>query len=53
MHDPSISFCHNPNRFVRGKVAFDSRLLVLQMYEWSYSNYRRTGKALGVTSMTA
>ncbi|MBI4321628.1 MAG: 50S ribosomal protein L35 [Chloroflexi bacterium] len=28
-------------------------LLALQMYEWGYSNYRRTGRALGVTSKTA
>jgi len=28
------------------------RLLALQMYAWGYSTYRRTGQALGVTSMT-
>ena len=28
-------------------------LLALQMYAWGYSNYRRTGAALGVCSMTA
>jgi hypothetical protein len=28
-------------------------LLALQMYEWGYSTYRRTGTALGVGSMTA
>jgi transposase-like protein len=28
-------------------------LLALQMYAWGYSTYRRTGKALGVASMTA
>ena len=27
-------------------------LLALQMYAWGYSTYRRTGTALGVTSMT-
>jgi transposase-like protein len=29
-----------------------TRLLGLQMYAWGYSTYRRTGTALGVTSMT-
>lgn len=28
-------------------------LLAMQMYAWGYSTYRRTGTALGVTSMTA
>ena len=28
-------------------------LLALQMYAWGHSTYRRTGQALGVTSMTA
>ena len=28
-------------------------VLVLQMYAWGYSTYRRTGQALGVASMTA
>jgi transposase-like protein len=28
-------------------------LLAVQMYEWGYSTYRRTGAALGVASMTA
>jgi len=28
-------------------------VLALQMYEWGYSTYRRTGQALGVSTMTA
>ncbi len=32
---------------------FEVHVLALQMYAWGYSTYRRTGKALGVTSMTA
>lgn len=31
----------------------EMHLLTLQMYEWGGSNYRRTGQALGVASMTA
>ncbi len=31
----------------------EMHLLVFQMYEWGYSNYRRTGKAMGITSRTA
>jgi hypothetical protein len=30
----------------------ETRLLALQMYGWGYSTYRRTGQALGVSSMT-
>jgi transposase-like protein len=30
----------------------ETKLLVLQMYGWGYSTYRRTGQALGVGSMT-
>ncbi len=29
------------------------RVLALQMYAWGYSTYRRTGQALGMTTMTA
>lgn len=29
-----------------------TKLLALQMYGWGYSTYRRTGQALGVSSMT-
>jgi len=29
-----------------------TKLLALQMYSWGYSTYRRTGQALGVSSMT-
>jgi len=32
---------------------FEWHVLALQMYAWGYSTYRRTGKALGVTSMMA
>jgi hypothetical protein len=31
----------------------ETKLLALQMYAWGYSTYRRTGQALGVSSMTA
>jgi transposase-like protein len=30
----------------------ETHLLAMQMYAWGYSTYRRTGQALGVTSMT-
>jgi len=30
----------------------ETKLLALQMYGWGYSTYRRTGQALGVSSMT-
>jgi transposase-like protein len=30
----------------------EAHLLALQMYAWGYSTYRRTGTALGVTSLT-
>jgi hypothetical protein len=30
----------------------ETRLLAMQMYVWGYSTYRRTGQALGMTSMT-
>jgi transposase-like protein len=30
----------------------ETRLLALQMYAWGHSTYRRTGRALGVKSMT-
>lgn len=32
---------------------FEVHVLALQMYAWGYSTYRRTGKALGVTTMMA
>jgi hypothetical protein len=31
----------------------ETHLLAVQMYAWGYSNYRRTGAALGVASLTA
>ena len=31
----------------------ETHLLAVQMYAWGYSTYRRTGTALGVTSLTA
>jgi len=57
--------CHNPNCpresftvFPAGLVPYSRQplevhVLALQMYAWGYSTYRRTGKALGVASMTA
>jgi len=30
----------------------ETKLMALQMYGWGYSTYRRTGQALGVSSMT-
>jgi transposase-like protein len=57
--------CYNPDcrresftAFPAGLVPysrqrFEVHVLALQMYAWGYSTYRRTAKALGVTSMTA
>ena len=57
-------YCHNP---ACDKATFTNlppdlvpyspyrthvHLLAVQMYEWGHSTYRRTGQALGVTSMT-
>jgi hypothetical protein len=58
-------YCHNPQcakksftHFPAGLLPYSPyrtqiHLLALQMYAWGYSTYRRTGTALGVTSMTA
>lgn len=58
-------YCHNPEcpyrtftHFPAGLVPYSHssaqiHLLALQMYSWGYSTYRRTGTALGVSSMTA
>ena len=57
--------CHNPD-CQRGSFTvlppgllpysrqrLEVHVLALQMYAWGYSTYRRTGKALGVASITA
>ena len=58
-------YCHNPQcakksftHFPAGLLPYSPyrtqvHLLALQMYAWGYSTYRRTGTALGITSMTA
>jgi len=58
-------YCHNPHcsrksftHFPTGLTPYSPyraqvHLLVMQMYAWGYSTYRRTGTALGVHSMTA
>jgi hypothetical protein len=58
-------YCHNPQcgkgsftNLPAGLVPYcrsrlEVHLLALQMYGWGYSNYRRTGKALGVAGGTA
>lgn len=58
-------YCHNPQcpkgsftDLPPGLVPYSRQrtevhLLALQAYAWSYSNYRRTGAALGVASLTA
>ena len=58
-------YCHNSRcskksftHFPAGLLPYSPyrtqvHLLALQMYAWGYSTYRRTGAALGVTSMTA
>jgi hypothetical protein len=57
-------YCHNPQcskktftHFPTGLVPYSPyhtqvHLLALQMYAWGYSNYRRSGTALGIYSMT-
>jgi hypothetical protein len=58
-------YCHNPQcskqtftHFPAGLLPYSpyrtqAHLLVMQMYAWGYSTYRRSGTALGVYSMTA
>ena len=58
-------YCHNPQcarksftHLPAGLVLYSPfrtqvHLLAIQMYAWGHSNYRRTGAALGVHSMTA
>lgn len=58
-------YCRNPRcergsftNLPAGLVPYSSsrlgvHLLALQMYGWGYSNYRRTGQALGIASATA
>lgn len=58
-------YCHNP-ACLRGsftdlplglvpysRYRTEAHLLAVQMYAWGHSNYRRTGAALGVASVTA
>lgn len=58
-------YCHNPQcakktftHFPAGLLPYSpyraqAHLLVLQMYAWGHSTYRRTGTAIGIYSMTA
>jgi hypothetical protein len=58
-------YCHNPlclnksfTYLPSGLLPYShyraqSHLLVLQMYAWGHSTYRRTGTAIGISSMTA
>jgi len=58
-------YCHNPACAKKSFTAFppgvlpytaerlESHVLVVQMYAWGRSVYRRTGEAVGVTAMTA
>jgi hypothetical protein len=47
------SFTHlPPNLTPYSPYRTETKLLALQMYGWGYSTYRRTGQALGVSSMT-
>jgi transposase-like protein len=58
-------YCHNPacskgsftalppGLLPYSRHRLETHVLALQMYAWGYSTYRRTGKALGVPSMTA
>jgi len=58
-------YCHNPACATKSFTAFppgvlpytaerlESHVLVLQMYAWGRSVYRRTGEAMGVAGMTA
>jgi transposase-like protein len=54
-HDcPRESFTVFPPGLVPySRQRFEVHVLALQMYAWGYSTYRRTGKALGVASITA
>ncbi|MBM3135664.1 MAG: transposase [Chloroflexi bacterium] len=42
-----------PGLVLYSRHRLETHLLATQMYEWGYSTYRRTGTALGVSSMTA
>jgi hypothetical protein len=47
------SFSHLPEGLTPySPYRTQTKLLALQMYGWGYSTYRRTGQALGVSSMT-
>ena len=58
-------YCHNPACEKKSFTAFppgvlpytaerlETHVVVLQMYAWGRSVYRRTGEAVGVTAMTA
>jgi transposase-like protein len=47
------SFTHLPSGLTPySPYRTEAKLLALQMYGWGYSTYRRTGQALGVSSMT-
>jgi hypothetical protein len=58
-------YCHNPACTVKSFTAFppgvlpytsqrlETHVVVLQMYAWGRSVYRRTGQAVGVATMTA
>jgi len=58
-------YCHNPACVKKSFTAFppgvlpytaerlETHVLVLQMYAWGRSVYRRTGTAMGVATMTA
>jgi transposase-like protein/DNA-directed RNA polymerase subunit RPC12/RpoP len=42
-----------PGLVLYSRHRLETHLLATQMYEWGYSTYRRTGTALGTSSMTA
>jgi len=42
-----------PGLVLYSRHRLETHLLATQMYSWGYSTYRRTGTALGVSSMTA
>lgn len=42
-----------PGLVVYSRHRLETHLLATQMYSWGYSTYRRTGTALGTSSMTA
>ena len=51
---PKKNFTHFPTGLLPySPYRTQVHLLALQMYAWGYSTYRRTGTALGITSMTA